>query len=117
MSERRIHAARITAALAIFSLGAHADVRDPTQPPIQWRADGSVTPLRAALTLTLTRIAGTRREALLNGVLVTIGDSIDGAVVVAIEHGRVRLRRDGSEWQLGLLAEDVKRPPTEGPSR
>jgi hypothetical protein len=50
------------------------------------------------------------RSAVINDQVVTVGSHIGGAVVTAIEPGRVTLKRGADAIVLQLLTTPVKRP-------
>lgn len=105
-------------ALALWWAAAPAvaqDIGDPTRP----------TPLRATAPvetvarpqqqwhLQSTLVAAQRRVAIINGRSVREGEMIDGARLVEVRAGGVRLERGGESFELTLRAEAVQRlPPT-----
>lgn len=84
-------------------------VTDPTTPPYQ-AASGSVESSHQTLLLHSTHVSPDSQSAVINNQVVAIGSRIDGAVVIAIEQGRVTLRRGAESIVLKLLLPPVKRP-------
>ncbi len=108
--------AAVLAAVLLLVLGvARAEdvpVRDPMRPFGAVVAAGgasSVSGPRFAVTGVL--IAPSRRIAFLNGQPRKIGDVVDGAEIVAIEAGTVRLRENGAEIVLPLSRRGSVRDP------
>ena len=83
-------------------------VTDPTAPPYQ-AAGGPAQSSGEPLLLRSTHVSLRSRSAVINDRVVAIGSRIDGAVVTAIEQGRVTLRRDSETIVLELLLLPVKR--------
>jgi len=100
----------ITAAILLMTVSgiARGDaVPDPTRPPTAaeiraWRgtADARETQWRLESVL----ISDRRRVAVINGHTVGAGDTVDGARVLAIEPGRVRLDAGDGQLDLSLQA-------------
>lgn len=92
-------------------LNAHEPaLRDPTRPPDLRPARAPASKADSRLRLSSTLVSGERRTAIINGRIVAVGDRIQGARLLSIEPGRVRLRRQGREITLRLLAQNVKKP-------
>jgi hypothetical protein len=89
-------------ALALVALSGAAragtDLPDPTQPEIgAAAAEPETRASRFALRAVL--IGPQRRVAVINGSAVGVGESVDGARVLAIEAGRVRIgTAEGERW-------------------
>ncbi|HET8552983.1 MAG TPA: MSHA biogenesis protein MshK [Gammaproteobacteria bacterium] len=97
------------AVVAFAFIGACAyagTLHDPTRPDFATAA----TPAHAAPAwqLNSTLISAHRRLAVINGKSVGVGDRIDGATVVAITPGAVRLRRGGHQFTIHLIADTIK---------
>ena len=107
------------AAVLTFAIGAvgaarteEKPVRDPMRPFGAVSVNGgapAVNGRRFALTSVL--IAPTRRVAVVNGEPLQLGDVVDGAEIVAIEPGTVRLRENGTELVLSLSRRASVREP------
>lgn len=86
------------------------DVQDPMRPPevVSPPAVEEQTPAAELPTLTLeaTMIRGERRNAVINGMTVGIGDTLSGARIVRIEPGNVLLLTDQSELMVLRFAPD-----------
>ena len=96
---------------ALFSAGLAADtlpITDPTQPPYGLAA-GSAKPQHDNLLLYSTQVSDSKRTAVVNQRVVTVGSQIGGAVVTAIEQGRVTLRRGADTIVLRLIKTPVRR--------
>ena len=93
---------------------AAAVLPDPTRPP--GRLDGAAVaaPADDNWQLGSILIAAQRRVAVINGRPLTVGEQISGARVVAIEPGRVRLRRGAREIVLELLSAHPRRRVVSG---
>jgi len=98
----------IVLALALLVPGpqgtAHADdveMRDPLQPPQpppRAQAAPSINPANWQLASTL--VADGRRVAIINGQITGPGEAVDGARVLDVGPGRVRLRAGGQEFHI-----------------
>jgi hypothetical protein len=103
-------------ATAVFCAAAMADrpaVTDPTAPPYKVAIGSATRPVQARdepLLLHSTHVARSSRSAVINSQVVAIGSRIDGAVVTAIEQGRVTLNRGSESIVLRLILPPVKRP-------
>lgn len=104
-------AALVACGLA-FATTAQA-ARDPMRPPMA--ATSRVAP-RAVPAPELTAVIGSaeRRVAIVNGRVVRAGDTVDGALIVAVFEGGIRYSRAGAVRELRLPdAPAVKRPARE----
>ena len=108
-------AAVIAAALSL-AVGVRAEetpARDPMQPFDGAAAAGAAQAASAPrFALTGVLISPTRRVALVNGKPCTLGGTVDGAEIVAIEPAAVRLRERGVEFVISLGQPQSGRPPT-----
>jgi MSHA biogenesis protein MshK len=104
------------AAAAVLLLGSPAragDVLpDPTRPEIAPPSAASPATAAERFELRAVLIGGARRVAVINGRAVQVGDSVDGAEVLAIDAGRVRIRTPDGERALAL-APAVRVEPAE----
>lgn len=101
----------LTAALA--AMAAEPPVRDPTRAP---GAGGArLDPLSGmAWVLRSTHVSSTARSAVINDSIVAPGSRVNGAEVIAIDPGRVQLRRGKELITLRLQLPYVKRPAEGG---
>lgn len=84
-------------------------VSDPTRPPgYAFAAKRKNTD--DTLLLFSTSVSPSVQSAVINNQVVTVGAHIAGAVVIAIEQGRVTLRRGSEAIVLQLFNPPVKRP-------
>ena len=95
------------AALLLVTVGAaraeEKPVRDPMRPFGAVSVNGAAPTVNGPrFAVTSVLIAPTRRVAVVNGKPSTVGDVVDGAEIVAIEPGTVRLRENGTEIVLSL---------------
>jgi hypothetical protein len=105
------------AAVLLVTVGAaraeEKPERDPMRPfgavTVNGGAARTVDGPRFAVTSVL--IAPTRRIAVVNGKPLQLGDVVDGAEIVAIEPGTVRLRENGTELVLSLSRRASVREP------
>lgn len=94
---------------------------DPTQPLMVGAVGESVGLLdfaRPATTpsnfkLTFVRASNTSPMAVINSERVTVGDTIDGALVVSIERSGVTLRINDADSRLSLYSTNIKSPVAE----
>ncbi|HET7306369.1 MAG TPA: hypothetical protein VFK24_00920 [Gammaproteobacteria bacterium] len=94
-------------ALAFVSVCACAGtLHDPTRPDYSSTARTVHAAPRWQLNSTL--ISAHRRLAMINGKTVGVGERVDGATVVSIEPGAVRLRRGGHQFTIHLIADTIK---------
>ncbi len=101
--------------LCSASSGGAQPFRDPTRPPRAAVAAEKVD--RGSWTLSSVLVSPARRVALLNGRAVQEGALIDGARVVAIEAGRVRLRQNRQEFSVALQNARIKEPAADAVER
>lgn len=83
----------------------YAEFQDPTRPPLQGlenKAEG------APRTLTATFTSSERRLAVIDGMIVKIGDEVAGNRVVAIESNSVQLEGVDGKITLFLVDKLVK---------
>ena len=95
-------------ALSTILVADTLPVTDPTRPPYP-AASVSAQPHDKALLLYSTQVSDTRRSAVINDRVVTVGSRIADAVVTAIAQGRVTLRRDSETIVLQLIATPIGR--------
>ena len=98
-------AAATALALAVSAaLGAaEPPVRDPTQPFDRTVGGGSSARAAAPrFAVTAVLISPTRRVAIVNGAPYVVGETVDGAAIVAIDPDSVRLRESGAEIVVSL---------------
>jgi type II secretory pathway component PulC len=110
----------------LFSVGAVAQTmtidgevfRDPTQPPqlapavLPAGAAGPAPDLssRMNLVVSFVRAGGTQPVAIINNTVLTIGESIDGAMVTDIRPGQVVMTAQGQEFVLSTFGRSVREP-------
>lgn len=89
-----------------------AALQDPTRPPSAAPATANAPTPGATSgprwTLTSTLVSPTRRSAVINDQVLSVGDRIGGAQVVDIQADSVRLRIKGREVTLRLLNTNIK---------
>ena len=105
-------------ALAVLLLGAVARAGDAVPDPTRPEGAGAAAPAETTgrLELRAVLIGSLRRVAVINGRAVGVGDRVDGAEVLAIEPGQVRIRAADGERELSL-AGAVRLAPAEEWSR
>lgn len=82
---------------------------DPTRPP-GWGVAPAVSESARPLQLQQITRYGSQASAVINNQLVAVGDSVDGARVMAIQTDRVVLQQRGQRRELTLFNRaDVKR--------
>lgn len=92
--------------LLISSAGAQ-DVQDPTRPPVQLLHPTAGVAMLAGpqlQSILISRSAGGRHIAVIDGETVRMGDKVAGARVVAIRADEVQLERAGTRERLKLQA-------------
>lgn len=85
-------------------------LRDPTRPPNFAMPRASEEPLQADLVLQTVLVSPDRRNAVVNGRLVRVGDSVLGMRVVEIRESAVVLEGNGEQRTLLLFPAVEKRP-------
>lgn len=90
---------------------AAAGLKDPMRPPARRDAPAvaSVAQGAKAWRLTMTRISGRDRVAVVNDKLVAVGERVDGARVLAITPSSVDLEQAGRRFRVKLSVPAVKR--------
>lgn len=113
-----MRSAGVAFAVLALALGARAgvDLPDPTRPEIAAAAPAEADAAISRFELRAVLIGSSRRVAVINGHAVGVGDSVNGAQVLSIEAGRVRIRTPEGERELGL-ADAVRVTPAGGESR
>lgn len=104
----RRFAALLCGTLASVALAADdLPITDPTEPPHHLKT----TSAKAAYGMLLysTQVSDSKRSAVVNQRVVAVGSRVAGAVVTAIEPGRVTLRRDSETIVLELIKTPVRR--------
>ena len=99
--------------IAIMATSVTAALDDPTRPPgnaASKAASRQVENQTRRWELSSTLVSPGRRTAVLNGYVVSVGDRIAGATVLAIEPNRVRIKDRGREVTLVMLNQQVKTP-------
>lgn len=91
--------------LTVFTMSCSwaATLRDPTQPVIGVMGNQSSNASESRFQLQSILIAPKRRLAMINGQMVGVGSSINGARVLAIDKNRVILLVGGSKQSIYLL--------------
>lgn len=105
----------VLAVMVMSGAAPAAPLNDPTRPP----SAKAVKPTKAVRKqtrwiLSSTLVSAQRRSAVINDRVVSVGEKINGARVVAIQPASVHLRRHGSDITLVLLKKNVKRPSRRG---
>jgi MSHA biogenesis protein MshK len=97
--------------LLLLVMPVQAAMEDPTRPP-SLSGGKAVAGVRhkprPRWRLSSTLISPQRRSAVIDGRVVVRGDRINGATVISIESGAVRLRAKGREFTLLLLEKEIK---------
>ena len=84
-------------------------LRDPTRPPHKKQVNSTSTISQTpGWYLTSTLIAQGRRHAVINGQLVSLGETIQKAKLVSIEPNKVWLVFNKKRFSINLLAKDIK---------
>ena len=99
--------------LSFSSTGLIADtsqLRDPTRPPHKKQANPSnhQTNIKLYWHLSSTLIAHGRRHAVINGKLVSPGQTIQQAKLISIEPNKVWLLHNKKRFSIKLLAKEIK---------
>lgn len=93
---------------SVLASAAAQDLPDPTRPPGA-KVSSSTNPKRAQnWTLSSTLITNGRRNAIINGQLVTIGQIINHAKVISIQPNEVWLLHKQKRIRIKLLAQEIK---------
>ena len=100
-------AAIVLGAALVGAWSAQADeppLRDPMRPFGSDAAPGTAAarPSGPRFALTAVLVSPTRRIAVVNGKTYFVGDTVDGAEIVAIELDFVRVREGGAERVVSL---------------
>jgi hypothetical protein len=97
--------------LLLAACSISANERDPMQPPSGvGEVSSRVIQEEARWTLQSVLISGQRHIAVINQRSVEVGDSINGARVMGIYPGYVRLSKANEVFVIRLLSLNVKRP-------
>jgi len=112
----RLARLRPLAALALASASVvafagstgHDGLRDPLRPP-GWGTHASAASFDASRwQLSSTLVSNGRRVAIVNGRTVRAGDHVDGARVLGIAAGRVRMDYQGHDFTIRRAATRVR---------
>jgi MSHA biogenesis protein MshK len=97
--------------IALWAAGANAQqLRDPTRPPSFSAARPEAAEAASDLVLQTVLVSPERRNAIVNGRLVRVGDSVSGMRVIEIRESAVVLRGPGEQRTLSLFPAVEKRP-------
>lgn len=99
--------------MLIWSSAAKAGLPDPTKPPQALAAPAAGNDrsrVEHTLKLTSTVISARRRVATINGKVLTVGQEIEGAIVLAIAPQSVKLRYQEKVISIPLISERIKTP-------
>jgi MSHA biogenesis protein MshK len=109
-----VRSASLAAVVLLLGAPARAGdaLPDPTRPELAPAAASQPAAAAERFELRAVLVGGARRVAVINGRAVEVGDSVDGAEVLAIDAGRVRIRTPDGERALAL-APAVRVEPAE----
>ncbi len=98
--------------LLLLPWAVQAQLDDPTRPPGHQLATpgGKKKVASDRFWLTAVRISGSQRLAEINDELLEVGDSVNGAKVLAIYPAAVKLQRNGRSFTLRLVTRMKKKP-------
>jgi hypothetical protein len=101
--------------LAAWLVPAHltaTGLPDPTRPPTRQVGKQVAAPVPGASQwhLSMTRVSGNDRLAVINDRLVSVGGRVDGARVLAIRPATVVLEKADGRFTVQLSGASVKRP-------
>lgn len=105
MAKRVVAALLLSIFMGSVIAADYSAMRDPTQ-PLRFKAE---TDGLASLSLHSVLISEDRKFAVINGKQVKEQDVINGARVIKIQPGRVRVNINGKEQELIMRAQ-VKKP-------
>jgi hypothetical protein len=108
----------VTLALAMPLAVVADDLRDPLRPPVQQQpaAANPVNVNPADWRLASTLVADGRRVAVINGRVVAPGQSVDGARVLAVSRGEVRLRVGDQRFTIRSSTPSIRTTRGEEPA-
>ncbi len=94
--------------VACTATASAGTLKDPLRPPLA--SPKSVAGERSAPSwkLASTLVAGDQRSAVINGRVLGLGDRVNGAEVVEIRPGAVRLRRSDKEFLVKLQRRGIR---------
>ena len=93
----------------VFASAVHAQLDDPTRPP-GYRLvlpNGKKGLTTTQYTLSSVRISSSRRTAIVNDHTVEVGNSVNGAKVIAIYPSSVELKKKGKVFTVRLLSSRI----------
>lgn len=107
----RIAGGAFVALICVFPVLA-ADLDDPTRPPAGFseQAKAADAPREAALQVSSVFLMGSKPYAVLDGLVVRVGDKLEAGRVAKIDEAGVWLKTTAGLRQLKLLP-DVKKTP------
>lgn len=88
----------------LFMVAAHGEsLRDPTQPEGWGAAPVIENPTtRPVVEVNSIVYSGSRRHAMVNGVLLEAGQKVEGIELVKVERDQVMLKWQGQTWKQGV---------------
>jgi len=102
---------RLVIVLMLVSIPLMASERDPMRPPSSsGEASNKTDQEKPRWILQSVLVSGQRNIAVINQRTVAVGDSINGARVMAIHPGYVRLSKANEVFVIRLPSLSVKRP-------
>lgn len=111
MSERLVRSTLLIALVSCAGAVAAGTLHDPLRPPAVFSNPVAATRSAPSWQLASTLVAGDQRSAVINGRVLGLGDRVDGAEVVDIQPGAVRLRRSDREFLVELERRGIKQEP------
>jgi len=104
---RTTTAAAVLACCGLALVAPAQASRDPMRPP-QAAAVRAAARVEPAFQLTAVIGSDERRVAIVNGRVVRAGDTVDGALILAVFDGGIRYSRAGAARELRLAASPVR---------
>jgi hypothetical protein len=113
VSRHLLSALLLTGLVALTGVGQAGSLKDPLRPPVFVAKPATKNTSTPSWRLASTLVAGDQRSAVINGRVLGLGDRVDGAEVVDIQPGQVRLRRADSarEFLVKLERRGIKQEP------
>jgi hypothetical protein len=107
VSERRVLIALLALAAAFAARADELPLKDPMRPNVVAGPASGAPRAAPGFELTAVLVSDKRRLAVVNGRIYHEGDRVNGAEIVAIEPGSIRIRRAAGDLLIKLRKDDA----------
>jgi MSHA biogenesis protein MshK len=106
VSEMRVLIAVLVLAASFAARAEELPLKDPMRPNVVAGPASGAPRAEPGFELTAVLVSDSRRIAVVNGRICHVGDRVNGAEIVAIEQGSIRIRRAAGDVLIKLRKDD-----------